>query len=127
MEWKPISEAQVLDLINESRKCMNPLERRFWDAISFHPEKWQQHPYGASGSGFWAVAVIGRTVVWYNDIEHGFNRSQYLKFGQIPQDGYWCNQDDLEVQIKQLMDFVATGRDAAGRFGPPQAGEYPSR
>lgn len=104
---------------------MNPLERRFWDAVAISPQKWQQKPYGDHGNGFWAVAIIGRIVVWYNDIEDGFNRSHYADYGVIPENEYWCNQDDLELQVKQLMDTVATGNDSAGKFGPPQPGEYP--
>ena len=125
MEWKPLSEDRILDLINESRKRMNSIERRFWDAIAIYPEKWQQSPYGKPGDGFWVVAIIGKTVVWYNDIEDGFNRSTYSEFGVIPDNEYWCNQDQLEWQVKQLMNIVATGQDSAGRFGAPRPGEFP--
>jgi hypothetical protein len=126
MNWQPISEEQILELINSARSRMNPLERRFWDAIAIQSEKWQQSPYGTMGNGFWAVAIIGKIVVWFNDIEDGFNRSTYSQYGTIPEDEYWCNQDDLELQVKQIMDIVATGRDSAGRFGPPKPGEYPA-
>lgn len=126
MEWKPISEERLLDLINASRSRMNPLERRFWEAIAVYPKKWQQSPYGDHGNGFWAVAIIGRIVVWYNDVEDGFNRSTYSEYGVIPENEYWCNQDDLELQVKQLMDVVATGHESAGKFGPPRPGEYPA-
>jgi hypothetical protein len=125
MSWKPISEDRILGLVNESRKRMNPLERRFWDAIAIYPEKWKQSPYGKIGNGFWVVALIGKVTVWYNDIEDGFNRSNYSDYGTIPDNEYWCNQDKLELQVKQIMDMAATGRDSAGRFGPPRPGEYP--
>ena len=113
MDWQPISEERILELINSSRRRMNPVERRFWDAIAIHPEKWKQNPYGNIGSGFWAVAIIGKIVLWYNDIEDGFNRSTYSQYGTIPADEYWCNQDDLELQVKQIMDVVATGQNSA--------------
>lgn len=90
---------------------MNPLERKFWDSVCIDPEKWQQNPFGNAGGGFWAVALIGRIVVWYNDIEDGFNRSRYLSYGTIPANEYWCNQDRLEVQVRQLMERVTTGRN----------------
>jgi hypothetical protein len=41
---------------------------RLWRAIEIDPAKWEQHPYGDQGGGFWVVAVIGRTAIWYNDI-----------------------------------------------------------
>jgi hypothetical protein len=127
MEWKPIAEENLWELLNAARKRMNPLERRFWDAIRITPEKWRQTPYGNHGGGFWAVAVLGSTVVWYNDIEDGFNRSHYSRFGTIDENEYWCNQDNLECVIRQLMNIVMTGEEPGGRFGPPIPGEYPSR
>jgi hypothetical protein len=117
-------EERLLEIVNESRSRMTFPERRFWDAISILPEKWQQHPYGDVGGGFWVVAVIGSQVVWYNDIEEGFNRSTYRVFGKIHDDEYWCNQDDLEMQVRQLMHLVESGYDGSGKFGPPQAGEF---
>jgi hypothetical protein len=127
MDWKPLSEERILEELNTARKNMNPLERRFWDSICIDPEKWRQHPYGDFGNGFWVVAIIGKIVVWYNDIEEGFNRSRYVNYGEIPADEYWCNQDSLGLQIRQLMHVVATGENSGARFGPPQAGEFQPR
>jgi hypothetical protein len=121
--WKPLSEERLLELINIGRKRMNPFEKRFWDSICIPPEKWKQHPYGGPGEGFWVVAIIGQIVVWYNDIEDGFNRSQYVNYGEIPASEYWCNQDGLDLQVRQLMHLVATGENSA-QFGPPIPGEF---
>jgi hypothetical protein len=126
MEWQPLREERLIELINEARTRMNPVERRFWDAISINPEKWEQVPYGVQGGGFWAVAILGKTVVWYNDIEDGFNYSSYERFGTIPTEEYWCNQDELEWPVRRLMRYVDTGQAASGRFGPPAPGEYTS-
>ena len=128
MPWSPIREEALLDLINLARKRMSISERRFWDAVCIHPEKWQQHPYGDEGGGFWAVALIGRIVIWFNDIEDGFNRSSYLKYGTIPDNEYWCDQHDLEWPVRVLMSVIETGKEPPGRMGPPIPGEYsPSR
>jgi hypothetical protein len=124
VDWKPIPEEGLIKLINEGRARMNPLERRFWDAIAIAPQKWEQTPYGNDGGGFWAVAILGTTVIWYNDIEDGFNRSTYQSFGTIPDNEYWCNQDDLEWPIRDLMRLVSTGEPPSGRFGPPIPGEF---
>ena len=125
MAWKPLDEATLWDLMNKARERMNPMERRFWDAVQISPEKWRQNPYGNKGGGFWAVGLMGNTVVWYNDIEDGFNRSHYRQYGTIPDDEYWCNQDELEQPIRELMNIVSTGHPGRGRFGPPIPGEYP--
>jgi hypothetical protein len=91
---------------------------RLWAAIRIEPEKWVQRPYGDAGSGFWAVAVIGRTVIWYNDIEEGFNRSTYTSYGEIEE--YWCNQDELERTVEYLMNSIDRGTDLVLMRSKPQ-------
>lgn len=88
---------------------MSPAERRLWEAIRIEPQKWQQHPYGDQGAGFWVVALAGRTVIWYNDIEEGFNRSRYSTYGTIGD--YWCNHDELEVTLRYLVNALDRGSD----------------
>ena len=88
---------------------MSAVQLRLWEAIRIEPEKWQQDPYGNQGAGFWVVALVGRTVIWYNDIEDGFNRSRYSSYGTI--DDYWCNQDELELAVQYLINALAQGTD----------------
>ena len=109
IDWEPISEPALLRRISQCQARMSEVEVRLWEAIRIQPEKWQQHPYGNPGGGFWVVAVIGTTVIWYNDIEDGFNRSRYSAFGTI--DDYWCNQDELERTIQYLMNALNQGHD----------------
>jgi hypothetical protein len=75
--WEPASEAQLRALIAEAEARMTPAQLKLWQAIRIKPAKWAEATYGNDGNGFWAVALIGGTVVWYNDIEEGFNTSQY--------------------------------------------------
>ena len=124
MAWEPITEAELLEQINAACRRMPPSQRHFWEAIRIEPEKWAQHPYGDEGGGFWAVGLVGRTVIWYNDIEDGFNRSQYTRYGEIG--AYWCNQDELEWTVQHLFDAVSTGSDTGGFFGPPQPLDTPT-
>lgn len=88
---------------------MTQAQQRLWNAIRINPEKWQQHPYGDAGGGFWTVGLVGRTAIWYNDLEDGFNRSVYSTYGLI--DDYWCNQDELDVTIEYLANALAGGQD----------------
>ncbi len=117
--WSPISEADLLARIDAGRKRMSVAQARLWDSICIPPEKWRQDPYGGEGGGFWAVAVLGRIVVWYNDIEDGFNRSRYTSYGTI--DEYWCNQDRLEWTVQHLLNRVRKGQDSGVFAGPPRA------
>ena len=118
MTWKPMSEAELLDEINRAWDRMSIPQRRLWDAIRVDPEKWQQDPYGDQGGGFWAVAILGNVVVWYNDIEGGFNRSRYTRYGEIGQ--YYCNQDQLEWTIQHLLNEINSGEPSGLFAGPPE-------
>jgi hypothetical protein len=116
MGWTPASEEQLEALIDRAEARMSAAQRRLWQAILIPPARWHLHPWGDQGGGFWAVGVIGRLVVWYNDIEEGFNRSVYARWGVI--DGYWCDQDELESAVQHVLTLVETGIDRP-RHGPP--------
>lgn len=104
MTWSPMTEEEIWSVLNSALESMSLPQRRLWDSIRIIPEKWQQHPYGDKGGGFWAVAIIGRVVVWYNDIEEGFNRSKYTTYGEI--DEYYCDQDELEWTIQHILNEI---------------------
>ena len=42
---------------------------RVW--VALEPERWTQCPWGDKTGGFWAVAVRGNRVLWFNEIEEG--------------------------------------------------------
>ena len=118
--WEPISESALRDRVAQGVARMSPSHVRLWEAVRVDPQKWQQHPYGDAGGGFWVVAIVGQTVIWYNDIEDGFNRSRYSAYGQI--EDYWCNQDELELAIDYLMSTLEHGADLVRmRKGPVKA------
>ena len=118
MDWQPISEVELWNKINLAWERMTIPQRKLWECIRIAPEKWQQHPYGEEAGGFWVVGIFGRTVVWYNDIEEGFNRSRYMVYGEI--DEYWCNQDELEWTVQWLLNSIETGKDEGPYAGPPE-------
>jgi len=118
MAWKPLDEEELWDLMNAAEARMTVRQSQFWEAIRIMPEKWAQHPFGDPAGGFWAVAILGRKVVWYNEIEGGFNRSRYTSYGTIGK--YWSNQDALELTIQHLLTSIELGYDAGGFCGPPQ-------
>ncbi|TPN86666.1 hypothetical protein FJ987_06415 [Mesorhizobium sp. CU2] len=91
-------------MINEATIDISAAERRLWEHISILPEKWKQEPYGTQGGGFWIVGLIGRNVIWYNDIEDGFNLSRYTTYGEIGE--YWCNQDSLLTVLTGLNRMI---------------------
>lgn len=119
MEWKPISEASLLDQISHDLERVAPPERHFWETISIEQHKWQCSPWGDLGQGFWVVAILGSLVVWYNDIEGGFNCSRYQKFGSF--NDYWCNQDGLDNVVNALKRNLENGYHTLWQAGPPQS------
>ena len=83
-------------------------------AAAVAPAKWQLSPWGDLGGGFWVIAVMEDRVLWYNDIEDGFNVSRFVTLGTIPSTEYWCNQDELRWALPALAG------QPQGKLGPPE-------
>ena len=107
MTWSATSEGEIWDAINAAEAKMTPEQLRLWECISIIPIKWVQRPYGDLVGGFWVVAILGRFVVWFNDIEDGFSISEYSAYGEIT--AYGASQDALEVTVQHLVNIVANG------------------
>jgi hypothetical protein len=120
--WLPITLDQLHDLIRPSVAGMSPTERRLWELVRVPPVKWALHPWGDEGGGFWVVGLVGERVIWYNDIEDGFNISPYMMHGSIRE--YRCDQGGLQPVIRSLLDQVESG-EFSGVFGPPRPIDKP--
>lgn len=117
-EWKPISLSELYDQIQKTETDLNGELCNFWQLIKTEPIKWIEKDYGDVGGGFWVVAICGTKVIWYNDIEYGFNISDYNIYGQI--EGYYCNQDELSWVVTRLFDLVKFGGEVIGQAGPSE-------
>ena len=106
--WKSISLTDLRNLILKGELELNDEQLNFWDLIKVEPEKWEEVDYGSEGGGFWVVAIMGKEVIWYNDIEEGFNISSYTTYGRI--DTYQCCQVDLNWSVIGLMDRIKENR-----------------
>lgn len=62
---------------------MSAMQLLVWRCIAIAPSKWGLSPLGDLGGGFWVVAIFGDSVIWYNDIEDGYNVSTYPTLGEI--------------------------------------------
>jgi hypothetical protein len=114
MNWEPISRESLNELIAEELAEATAKDRALFALATIAPEKWQLSPWGDLGGGFWVVAVMEDRVLWYNDIEEGFNVSRFVTRGTIPSTEYWCNQDKLRWALPALE-----GKPQA-KFGPPE-------
>ena len=101
MTWKPISRDELNVLILNSYSEMSDNEKAFWNHIKIDLRKWNALPWSKEGKGFWVVGLFGQNVLWYNDIEEGFNLSQYSEYGEIRQ--YLCKQTSLQQVIHSLV------------------------
>lgn len=102
--WSPITRREIDDEILKSISILNSQKLEFWNEIKIKPEKWQEIECGEKGNGFWVVAIHRKHIIWYNDIEEGFNISKYVSNGII--DEYTCDQDDLWIAINKLLNLI---------------------
>ena len=91
------------DILFAKPDCLN-----FWEYIKIEPEKWKENTMGEDGGGFWVVAILGKSVIYYNDIEGGYNFSTFKKYGEI--DNYYCNQMELHEMIEGLFEEIERQR-----------------
>lgn len=102
--WTPISLAELKELILRGRLELEEELLNFWNLIKIEPEKWQEKDYVAEGGGFWVVAIFGNEVIYYNDIEEGFNVAEYEIYGHIKT--CWANQDALNYTLLGLYERI---------------------
>ena len=112
--WTPLKEPGLLDIISKSYERMNLPQKKLWEAMKIEPKKWKLDPWGKEGNGFWVVAVFGGNAIWYNDIEEGFNQSSVIKFGIL--NDYFCNQDELEWTIQNILNGIKEGHFYSSTF-----------
>jgi len=122
--WRPISREALLEQMHEALERADDPVRAAWDRIRVEPQKWQCSPWGDAGGGFWVVARRGGEVVWYNDIEEGFNSSPFTNLGII--DEYRSDQTGLGALLAALPEAVAAegyaSEQAASEVPPELAG-----
>ena len=58
LEWEPISETALRARVAQGVARMSPAQLRLWEAVRIDPQKWQQHPYGDQGEGFWVYSIF---------------------------------------------------------------------
>jgi hypothetical protein len=119
MSWKPITEPELLALLQADEAELDQAEAALWQLIRIPPAKWAQHPHGDEGAGFWAVAVFGLHVVWFNDVEDGFDISSYQRYGLI--DEYRADQLTLKHVIRRVSIGIETGSVPGPFRVPPSA------
>ena len=70
-----------------------------WNKIKISPEIWSCKD--VIEENFWVVAKTNNQIIWYNDIEEGFNVSKYLDEYIILE--YCASQQELNLALKELI------------------------
>jgi hypothetical protein len=106
--WEPTTIEDLTAEMTDTLSQWDDAVASAWRQISIVPEKWACSPMGDMGGGFWAVGIRGNTVIWYNDIEGGFNEGPFTTHGRI--DEYRCEQSPFNDVIWRLPEAqVASG------------------
>jgi len=104
MTWNPISKEELLGEVQKGAAQMTDEQLAFWKQIVISPKKWKESEHGKEGNGFWAVALHQNYVIWYNDIEEGFNISLFSKKGIINE--YAAEQDELQWTLGKFIKLL---------------------
>ena len=70
-----------------------------WNKIKIPPQIWACKD--VIEENFWVIAKHKPYIIWYNDIEEGFNISTYLKEGEIL--SYKASKNKLIEVIKNIV------------------------
>ena len=111
--WTPISLDELEALIQvELNECSDELRGVF---TKFRVPAYLAplERYGKLGEVF-VVARRGDEVLYYEDVEEGFNFSPVDLNGRVLE--HWCNQDELRFALVHWLS--APEEDARARLGP---------
>jgi hypothetical protein len=108
IEWKAISLETLKRHIQLQEFLLTEEEKAFWHFIRIEPEKWIHSAYYHERVEFFVIAVFGRRVIYYNDIEEGFNISEFDEYGKLKGGG--ANQNDFHNYISHLFTFISSGK-----------------
>lgn len=103
--WEPASKERILKDIGYCNDILflRPDCLKFWEYIRIEPEKWVEKTM-AEADGFWVVAILGKSVIYYNDLEEGYNCSSFTTYGII--DDYYPDQLELYQSIESLYEEI---------------------
>lgn len=113
-EWQPATVEEVQHCVEEDLETCDAEQVAAFRRYAVEPYLAPIVRYGKMESVV-VVARNGNEVIYWEDIEAGFNVSPVDSNGQILE--HWCNQDELAFALNAWIE----GRGQAGRFGPATA------
>jgi hypothetical protein len=110
-EWRPATIEEVKSIVEADLKDCDAEQMAAFDRYAVAPYAAPIVRYGKKESLI-VVARRGKEVIYWEDVEDGFNISPVGPDGRILE--HSCNQDELGVALNAWIE----GRGRAGTLGP---------
>lgn len=98
-KWCAFPKKDLMMELFMAEQVLDTKEDKLWSQIKISPEIWTCNDVFTEN--FWVVAKYKNWVIWYNDIEEGFNLSKYKNEGEIIE--YGASQQELNFAIRELQ------------------------
>ena len=107
--WQPITVSELEKLVARQLFVCSPENQEFFKTIRVPFYQVPIHRLGVIEKVF-VVAVLPSGVVYYEDVEDGFEIQELSKDGEILNQG--CNQLELSHVLSQIRSNLSFKRDA---------------
>jgi len=111
MEWHPATVDEVKKIVQDDLAECDEEQILAYKKYAVEPYVAPILRYGQTENAV-VVARRGDEVIYWEDVEEGFNLSPVSPDGQILE--HWCNQDELRFALNAWID----GRTRTVRLGP---------
>jgi len=99
---RPLTLRELESMIAEGLVGVDDAVCDAWEAMRISPVRWQCSPWGDDRDGLWVIAEHDGMVVYYNEVEGGFNTSPFAERGVIAE--YYCNQNSFHEFLGSLPE-----------------------
>jgi len=110
-DWHPATIPEVNEIVAKDLKACDSEQLAVFDKYRVEPFSAPIVRYGQTESVV-VVARKGDQVIYWEDVEDGFNVSPISPDGQVLE--HWCNQDELRFALNAWIER----RRVWGRLGP---------
>jgi|GEM_PF-640751 len=101
----PVTENDLLTMLDEAETDLDNATQGVWTLVRLpKPELWQQHPWADEVCGFWVIAVMGKSCIYYNDLSNGFCVGNFSRWGII--DDYQTEKTSLPERLRGLSSLA---------------------
>src|SRR5678815_3721764 len=103
-DWQPATVDQVNEIVARDLKNCDSAQLVAFETYRVKPFTAPIMRYGELESVV-VVARKGDQVIYYEDVEDGFNVSPINQYGEILK--HWCNQDELRYALNAWLDGLS--------------------